>query len=320
MDRRGFLLLTGGTVAAGLFGSLGGCGSDLPLKIAAQAAWPGYAPLYLAQKQGWLSESDVTLIKTPSLGASSAMLANGEADAAAITLDEALHIIDQGVPLSVVAILDISAGGDAVLARPEITTLADLKGKKIGVENSSLGTIMLTKLLEAANMRRSDVEIVTIASDHMQSLEQLDAIITYEPNPTLLKSRGYVRLFDSRSLPNMIVDLLAVRADREKNHAGALHNAVNAHFRALALWQQNPIDAAYLLAPILGTPPEDVKKSFYGLNLPDVSYNQHYLAAPAQELNQSAKDISGILLRAGQMKGTPDVSRLFTADYLPETP
>lgn len=320
-SRRDFLRLTAGSLAIAAIGDLGGCGSDLPLKVAAQAAWPGYALMFLARKKGLLSEKDVTLLNTSNLGESSARLLSGEADAAAITLDEVLHVIDQGVPLSVLAILDVSAGGDAVLAREEIKSLADLKGKSIGVEKSSLGAIMLAKLLDAAKLKREDVHIVPMGFDHLRSLEQnhLDAIITYEPNPTLLEKKGYTRLLDTRSMPNLVVDLLAVRQDREKQHTSALRALVKGHFQELNLWQTNPADAAYLLGSIMDVPVDEVKKSFYGLNLPDISYNVHYLSAPADELNKSVSDISNILLREGLVKHRPGTSRLFMADYLPDT-
>ncbi len=320
-SRRDFLRLTASSLAATAMVDLIGCASEQPLKVAGQAAWPGYSLMFLARKQGLLSEQEVTLTNTANLGESADMLLNGKVDAAAITLDEVLKIIDQGIPLTVLAIFDVSAGGDAVFARAEIKNLADLKDKSIGVENSNLGAIMLAKLLEAANLKREDVHIVPMGYEHLKSLEQnhLDAIITYEPTTTQLEKMGYTRLFDTRSLPNLIVDLLAVRQDREKPHAHALKMLIKAHFQALKLWQTNPADTAYLLADIMATPFDDVKKSFYGINLPDISYNVHYLSAPADELNQSVRDISSIMLREGLVKHPVGNNLRFVADYLPES-
>ncbi|MCF7986127.1 MAG: ABC transporter substrate-binding protein [Methylovulum sp.] len=319
-SRRGFLHLAASSLLVAAMDKLVGCANGQPLRVAAQATWPGYALMYLARRQGLFSEKEVALLNTTGLSQSTAMLLNGEADAAAITLDEVLHVIGEGVPLSVLVILDVSAGGDAVLAREWITNLANLKGRTIGVENSNLGAIMLAKLLEAAELKREDVKIVPMRLDHLESLEhnRLDAIITYEPNPTLLEKMGFVRLFDTRSLPNLIVDLLAVRQDREKQHAHALQSLIKGHFQALKLWQINPDDTAYHLGVIMDTPVEDVKKSFYGLNLPDINYNIHYLTAPADELNQSVSEISNIMQREGLIKHPVRNDRLFITDYLPE--
>ena len=49
--------------------------------------------------------------------------------AGALTLDEVLTVQVDNMPLVVIAVLDISLGGDVVLARPDITTTAELKGE-----------------------------------------------------------------------------------------------------------------------------------------------------------------------------------------------
>lgn len=320
MSRRDFLQWSAGAMGLAALGPLAGCGRDLPLKFAGQASWPGYSLIYLAQKQGWLPENKVALINTANLGESSAMLLNGKVDAAAVTLDEVLHIMDQGVPLKVIAILDVSAGGDAVMAKPGIETLADLKGKTIGVEQSSLGVIMLAKLLQAAGLKREEVSIVPMEYDHLKALEKnnLDAIITYEPMPMQLSQKGMKKIFDSSKMHNMIVDLLAVRTDREKAHAAGLHTLIEGHFKALKLWQHNTVDATYRLAPILGTNAESVKQVFFGINLPDIYYNHHYLNAPAEELQRSAREIASILVRESKLKKAVPLDALFDATYLPE--
>lgn len=320
-SRRDFLRLTASSLAATAMVDLIGCASEQPLKVAVLTSWPGYALMFLGRKQGFLSGQEVTFFNTVNLAESADLLLTGKVDAAALTLDEILRVVDQGVPLTVLAVIDVSAGADAVLAKREIKNLADLKGKSIGVENSNLGAIMLAKLLEAAKLKRDDVHIVPMGYEHLKSLEQnhLDAIITYEPTPTQLEKMGYTRLFDSRSLPNLIVDLLVVRQDREKQHINALKMLIKAHFQALKLWQTNPADTAYLLADIMATPFDDVKKSFYGINLPDISYNVHYLSAPADELNQSVRDISSIMLPEGLIKHPVENGLRFIADYLPES-
>jgi len=319
--RRDFLRLAASSLAATAMAELIGCASEPPLKVAALKGWPGYALMFLARKQGLLSEQEVMLTNTLNLAESADMLLSGKVDAVAITLDEVLRVVDQGVPVTVLAVLDVSAGADVLLVREGIKNLADLKGKSIGVENSNLGAIMLFKLLEAAKLQREDVHVVMMGYEHVKSIEQnhFDAIITYEPSPNQIEKMGYTRLFDSRSLPNLIVDVLAVRQDCEKQHVNALKKLISAHFQMLKLWQTNPADTAYLLADIMATPFEDVKKSFYGINLPDISYNVHYLSAPADELNQSVRDLASIMLPEGLIKHPVENGLRFNADYLPES-
>ena len=112
-----------------------GCDQKLqdPLKIALHA-WSGYEPLFMAEREGWLDKTRVRLIESHTAADSIAALKSGAVDGAGLTLDEVLRARAEGVPISVIFVCDISAGADVVLARPEITRIDQLKGKRIAVE------------------------------------------------------------------------------------------------------------------------------------------------------------------------------------------
>jgi NitT/TauT family transport system substrate-binding protein len=157
--------------------------------------------------------------------------------------------------------------------------------------------------------------------DHVQAWkgEQLDAILTYEPALTQLQAEeGLVRLFDSHSAPQLIIDVLAVRSEKLMQHEMAIRELIAGHFRALEMWYVNPIDTAYRLSTSLGIPPEQVKLLFKGLDMPDVLYNLQYLTPPSEQLQYSARVITEIFTRHGLMKQHFVGENLFTADYLPE--
>jgi len=317
--RRRFLQLgLGAAILPGL-GALSGCGPSQPLKVAVQP-WCGYQFLFVGREEGWLDTKQVELVETALTTESVAALREGRVDAAALTLDEVLLLRAKGHPLHVVMVFDASAGADVLLARPGIAGLPDLKGKRIGMENSGLGVIMLHKVLQAAGLQPQEVEVVKMGEDHAQawSTAQLDAILTYEPHLGTLLKQGLQPLFDSRQTPNLILGVLAVTPQAVSDKAEALHNLVHSHFRARYLWQTHPAEAAYQLAPRLGVPAQEVGQVFKGLDLPDVLSNRHYLTAPAEHLAQSANEIAAILSQAGMMPQRPDLAGLFTADFLPD--
>jgi NitT/TauT family transport system substrate-binding protein len=291
--------------------------SDTPLRIAVQP-WSGYQFLRLAAKEGWLP-LDIELLATPTAVEAIRCVQEREADGAALTLDQALVIVDQGVPLDVVLITDISAGADVLLARPGITQLSDLRGKRIGAEATSLGILMTAKLLAAANLRPGDVTIVTMMEDHVQAWheQRMDAVLTYEPARGQLQPLGLVPLFDSRSLPLAVVDVLVVRRDSARPHARQLRELVAGHFRSLHAWRTNPIDTAYRLAPLLQVQAERVHSALAGLDLPDEAYDRHALAGPSAELLSATADIADILRQAGTLKSPVATQEFFTAAYLP---
>ncbi len=317
-SRRDFLQISAGLLLTSAFAGLFSCDPGKPLKVAAQV-WLGYAFLYLGCAQGLISDTSLELIKTENLGDSASALIKGEVDGAALTLDEVVHLLDQGLSLKVVLVLDISAGADVVMVPREIKTPADLQGKRIGVESSSLGNIMLSKLLKASQLTRDHIDVVLMGFDHIKAWDEnkLDAIITYEPNAHLLEQKGLLRMWDSRNIPGAIVDVLAVRSDVVTSHASALTEIVTGHFKALGLWRKNPIDTMYLLGKILQIPPEEVKTAFMGLDLPDASFNRHYLSPPAAELKTAAADTAQIMMHDKLIRQVPDFASLFIADFIP---
>ena len=247
LTRRNFLRIGAQAIAYTAVGGLNACSPSPPLRIASEK-WCGYQFMFLAQQEGWLPKSGLELRETGFASDSVVALKQGQVDGAALTLNEVLLLRDQGMPLSVVTVFDFSAGADVVLAKPGISRLADLKGQRIGVETTSLGVIMLSKVLEAAGLQRSDVTVINMDEDHLAAWDSanMDAVLTYEPALSRLqKQQGLVSLYDSRKLPLVIVDVLAVRPEAAERHADALRALIAGHFRALTQWRNNPIDTAY---------------------------------------------------------------------------
>ena len=79
-----------------------------------------------------------------------------------------------------------------------ITTLEQLKGKKIGItQKGSTFQYMIGRMLEAKGLSASDVEIVPLGQlgSILSSLQsgQIDAAILNEPNPTKAEKAGYAK-------------------------------------------------------------------------------------------------------------------------------
>ena len=159
MNRREFLLGTplsltpAWAVTAGLLG----CQKPVaPVRVASNV-WLGYETLFLARELGYLSASTLRLIEYPSSSDSMMALANREVSLATLTLDEFLLAREGGLDARAILVFDESNGADAVVARADIQGLSGLKGKRIGVESTAVGALMLAKLLEVANLQLHDI-------------------------------------------------------------------------------------------------------------------------------------------------------------------
>ena len=176
--------------------------------------WPGYEPLYLARDLAVFHEPKVRLVEYRSASQVISGFQKGVIDLAAVTLDEAVRLAASGEPIEVIWIFDFSNGADQVLARRDIQSVQDLKGKRIGVEESALGAFVLSRLLEMHQLQPNDVTVVSMGvSEHAQAMQQgkVDAVITFEPEKSKVLQQGGHSIFSSKQLPGEIVDVLIAR-------------------------------------------------------------------------------------------------------------
>jgi len=318
-SRRTFLSWTG---AAACAPALPGCDGfiDLPISVASHV-WVGYEPMFLARDKGWLNSQKVLLHETSSAIESLRALKEGKVQGAALTLDEMLCARADGVPLAMVLIFDISAGADMLVARPGIKTLADLKGQRIGYESSSVGQLMLAEILREAHLTPEDVKRQHLSvSQHSDAWDrhQVDALITYEPVASQLLAKGAVRLFDSRQIPNTIIDVLALRSDvLDFRHTSAVNHLLQSHFRALDHIKHNPQDAAYRMTRHLKLPVADVLQAFKGLMLPDAASNYRLLSGVKPEILASVAKLSNTMVQSKLLPKEDTLGNLIRADFLP---
>ncbi|QSA96584.1 ABC transporter substrate-binding protein [Methylococcus sp. EFPC2] len=305
-----------------LGGWLQGCTSHDPLRVAGHV-WPGYELLFLARMLGWLENRPVRLVETLTATDSMHALQAGLVDGAALTLDEVLRVRAGGLAISVVAVLDISAGADVVLARPGIAALRDLSGLRIGVESSAAGALMLTAALEAGGLSPRDVQVSSQPVARHESVwesGQVDALVSYAPTSVRLEKTGAVRLYDSRSVPGLILDVLALTPRALQDKAEDVRTLVEAHFRALDYFRRSPQDAVRRMAPRLGVPAHDVYSVYKGLSLPDRSENLEWLGGNSPSLIQSASALSTLMVGSGLLSAEDALDSLAVPDFVAPEP
>jgi len=317
MNRRDHLRLWSLLPVSMVFPWWAGCSQGQSLTVGIHP-WVGYESLELAQQFNWLPEG-VELVHMEELTTSGAALQAGKLDAACLTLDEVLRLRAEGTPVTVGLVFDVSAGADALLVRAGIGRLADLSGKRIGVEPGPLGALVLGSALDAAGLKRSSVQVVKLPPDRQLAAwrgNEVDGLVCYEPTATLLQREGARRIFDSRQMPDTILDVLAVRTDRIAGREDNLRAVVAAHFRGLKHLQGNRQDALYRIAERQHMTSQEVGLALSGVFFPTLEANRQYLA-PAGRLNASASKVSHTLVREGLVKKVDSLDQLVSATWLP---
>lgn len=290
-----------------------------PLRVATHP-WPGYESMHLAKSLGYFDATQVRLVEMANASQSYQALRNGTVDAAAQTLDEALGLIQDGVDLRVVLVMDVSDGADVVLARPEITSLQALRGKRVGVEMTSTGAVILDAMLDTAGMKATDIHLVALSmNEHAAAYTdgKVDALVTYDPPRSKLLQQGARVLFDSSMVPGRIVDVLVVRADVLADQQQSLTTLVAAHFKALDYLARHPQDAARRLAPYMGVHEDQVLPQFAGLILPDLAANRSQLSGTTASLPLRAAELSELMSRHHLLRSAVSVDHLVDPRFLP---
>lgn len=301
--------------------ALVGCSAPREPAQVALNSWVGYALLHLATELDYLSAQEARLQEFPSNTASMMALVNGRVPAAALTLDELLQVREGGVDARAILVFDASHGADVVMGHPSVTSLAQLRGRRIGVEDTALGALMLARLLESAGLKAVDVVKVPMTADqHVAAYErgEVNAVITFEPMASRLRDLDAKVLLDSTSLPGLIVDVLAVRADVLPILRDAWCHLLQAYFRAFDHWRGQPEVAARLMAPHQQLTVEQVMQAFQGIAMSDLAQNHVWLAGDHPRLHASAQLVGRLMHEARLLDRMPDLTSLCEPVFLPE--
>jgi NitT/TauT family transport system substrate-binding protein len=291
-----------------------GCTADRPLRVAV-SPWIGYETLFIARHFGWLP-IDVALHESRNLGDSVDALRDGVVDAAALTLDEVLLARANGVPLAIALVFNISAGADVVLAKPGIGDLGQLRGRRVAVEPSALGPLVLSRALAEAGLTLDDVQVIDLAPDAQPQAwqaDQIDAAVAYGPAVGQIEALDGQRLFDSRGMPDTIFDVLAVRRD-VVDHA-TLPGLLEAHFRGVAHLRRSREDALYRIAERQRSSIDAVVQDLNGVALPDLARNRELLRVDGS-VQRAAAEISRLMVELRLLSSPDDLNQLIDARAL----
>lgn len=284
--------------------------------------WPGYEPLVLAQHLGIYRGVEVVNFRVAS--ATDALLAfeHQHADVVALTLDEALTL--QGrypEPLLIIAVLDISNGADAIIARGDIRSIDDLRGRRVGVETSAVGAYLLTRALEGApGLELGEIEVIPLKyHQHQEAFTtgQVDAVVTFEPVKTELLKRGGSVIFDSRSLKNEIVDVLLTRASYAQSRPDTLRALLTGYFATLERVAQDPQRYLPVMAGLEGVSADIFTRSLSGIEVPALQANHHLLSGERPELAQTMALVRQFMTRQRVIPGEGSAMLQFSSAFLP---
>jgi len=162
--------------------------------------------------------------------------------------------------------IDWSNGGDGIVVRSGIRSVADLKGKTIALAQNSPSEYYLTSLLLSAGLKPADVK-TKYTSDAFQAAaafvadKSIDACVSWAPDIYKIAERvAGTRILSSTSDANkLIADVYAIRADFVRDHPEIVEGLVAGIFEGMDFVKQNPDRACQWMADAYGMKVDEAK-------------------------------------------------------------
>lgn len=280
-----------------------------PLRVAS-SPWPGYEPFYMARDLGYFGADKINFFELPSHDIALESFRNRSADIATLTFDEVLDLSRGGTRLRILLVVDSSNGADAAMAAPAVKSLADLKGKRVAIENIPLGAYMLTRMLDKAGIKHEDIDIIPLAENkHEEYYRQgkADVVVTMEPYKSKMAALGAHVIFDSSQIPNEIVDLLVVHEDVFQKRRGDVCRFARQWYRSLDYLQANPDDAHARMGKRMGKTAREFQAMLGGIVLPTREQSLRMVGGSTPGILETAERLNRVMVRAKQLPGPVDI-------------
>lgn len=243
--------------------------------------WAGWAPIFYANN-GTEPNADslfykkygfkvaIKIIDSPS--ASINAFASGDIHATAWTLDmvplfyEQLKADSRALPRAFLQV-DWSNGGDGIVARDAIKSIADLRGKKIALAQHSPSHYLLLNLLINAGLQPSDVDF-KFTEDAFQAAaafnadKSLAACVSWAPDIYKLADvKGNHLLVSTATANKLISDVMFARADFVRDNPKVIQGLTRGFFDAVEDLKNpaNKSRAAALMGKAYGFPASEAE-------------------------------------------------------------
>lgn len=288
--------------------------------------WIGQAPIHIAHEKGFFREAGLDLdLKTfgTNLEMIPAFSAGQLQGCSAMASSEAVLMAANGADYRVIGIMDLSSGGDAILARNSITDIQDFRGKQVAVQEGGLGHFFVLQVLKEAGLSGEDITIVNAGPDAAAAAYQAGNVeIAFTYSPYLEKANaeqpdGRI-IYDTSKMPTAIIDLNIVSTEFAENHPEAVQAFLKGIFRAQEFLQTNPDEAYAIVAEPLGIQPEEVGEQLQGVQLPDLETNLEMMNNPQSDLYllNALNDMAEFLQAQGQIDTIPELSSFVDPQFL----
>ena len=285
------------------------------------SGWTGFAPLTLAKEAGIFKKNglDVTIKKIPQKDRHLA-IASGDIQCAATTVETWIVWNATGVATTQIFQLDKSYGADGMVVKPNISKIADLKGKTVAADAPGTATYFtLAWMLKKNGLSIKDVKVVNLspqaaANAMIAGNAQIDAGMTYEPFLSAVRAKPEAGKIIATTLDYpMIMDTFGCTPKFLAENPKAAQALADSYFEALEMIKADPKKSFEIMGA-------DVKQSGRGLRgepeVPALAGQGRQPEVLRRRARAFSKEAADLLLEAGIIRQLPDMSKLADTRFI----
>jgi sulfonate transport system substrate-binding protein len=219
----------------------------------------------------------------------------GNANFATVAETPVMFAIMRGEKISLLATIESSQAGNAILARKDkgIRTIENLKGKKIAVTMGTISDFFLDAILTINGITRKEVKVVDLKAEEVADAlarGDIDAASTFNPYTAIIQRKQGDRViaFQNKDIYQWTFNI-AVKQDYLRNHSGTVEKMLHALVRAEEFVGKNPEEAQRIVADFSGINLDIVRDIWINTNF-EVSLDQALILALEDESQWAIKN------------------------------
>lgn len=291
-----------------------------PLRFA-YSEWPGFFPIAIAKEKGFFAQQGVNVLTFVQENGKGLLtdFGAGKFDGIFSSLGEVIPLSATNPNLHLVLMTAESAGADAVVAQPQIKTIADLKGKVLATGLGSFGELFVTRMLELNGFTSDDVTLINAYGEQVPERLQSGAIQaghTWEPYVSNLVKAGKRVLFTSKQTPGLMPDVITFQGHVVRDRPTDIQAFIRAWFQAVEYWQAHPHEGNAIIAKVLKIPTDTISTA--GIKFLTLSDNKKAfrLGTTTDSLVYTAQLYANFFIRTGGITRSPDINQLLDSSFL----
>lgn len=215
-------------------------------------------------------DAEIEIVKFDSGKDVNTALASGAIDFGLLGSCPATIGICNNIGVEMIWIHEVLGSVESLVARSDtsITSVEQLKGKKIAVPFASTAHFSVLKALENVGLTAADVELLDMSPDKIYAAWQtsdIDGAYIWDPTLSMLENKNMiVTSEDMANIGAMTSNVEVVNKEFAKAHPEIVEGYIRAMNRAVKLFKENPDEAVKAISDSMGLSEEEAKSQMSG--------------------------------------------------------